>query len=167
MKIWSVQSKELIDLLQHQSILYADPERCNHSNAKPAYDRLFQVYNSLHNTDYVDFFWGLSELFMGNESLEKIKYSILEKIGGEQQSCRMIVLNIPDELILETDFYNFTDYIYAVTESDEEVCDVFSFETNDASSIREMLWESAFSKRVSEKQVIFPYIKKEYIKDVF
>ena len=60
---------------------------------------------------------------------------------------KVLVLEIPDELCLETDFYNFSDEIFAYQYPDE----------------LESYWDSIYDDRDSEKQVIFPYIDPKWI----
>lgn len=69
---------------------------------------------------------------------------------GTTALCKILVLDVPDKLCLETDFYNFTDEIFASQFPDE----------------LESIWDSIYEDRDSEKQVIFPYIDPEWITNV-
>ena len=66
-----------------------------------------------------------------------------DMIGKETDDSKIYVLDIPSELCLETDFYNFADEIYAY-QYPKEV---------------ESVWNSIYEKRNSERQVMFPYIE--------
>lgn len=92
----------------------------------------------MNHTDYKSFFWGFSRLFTNdlNEAIKRAK----EMIGAN--SGKILILEAPYELCLETDFYNFTDEIFA---------DIYPNEL-------ESCWSSIYDKRDAEKQVIFPYI---------
>ena len=139
MKILTIQS---IDLNTKEKV-FADPLRCNHNNAKNVYKRLFGDYNEMNHTNYKSFFWGFSRLLTNDldEAIGRAK----EMIGIN--SGKILILEIPDELCLETDFYNFADEIFA---------DMFPDEL-------ESCWSSIYEKRDSEKQVIFPYIEPSMI----
>lgn len=65
----------------------------------------------------------------------------------ETDDSKIYVLDIPSELCLETDFYNFADEIYAYQYPNE----------------MESIWNSIYEKRNSERQVIFPYIEPSMI----
>lgn len=134
MKILTIQS---LDLNTKEKV-FADPSKCNYNNAKNAYKRLFGDYNEMNHTNYKSFFWGFSRL-LTNDLDEAIKRA-KEMIG--RNSGKILILEIPDELCLETDFYNFADEIFA---------DMFP-------NVLKSCWSSIYEKRDSEKQVIFPYI---------
>ena len=134
MKVLTIQSMDL----DTSSRVYADASKCNHNNALEVYKRLFNDYNQKHNTDYNSFFWGFSELL--TDDLEEAVDRACEMIGNYQG--QVFVLEVPDELCLETDFYNFSDEIYAHMYPDE----------------LESMWNSIYEKRENERQVIFPYI---------
>ena len=134
MKVSTIQSMDL----DTSSRVYADASKCNHNNALEVYKRLFNDYNQKHNTDYNSFFWGFSELL--TDDLEEAVDRACEMIGNYQG--QVFVLEVPDELCLETDFYNFSDEIYAHMYPDE----------------LESMWNSIYEKRENERQVIFPYI---------
>ena len=141
MKVLTIQS-ENIDINKR---VYADPSKCNHLNALPVYKRLFSDYNSKHSTTYSSFFWGFSKL-LTNDLNQAVKRAC-EMIGQDLTEGKVLILDIPRNLCLETDFYNFSDEIY-------------SFEyPNELDSC----WESIYEKRNSERQVIFPYIDTEMI----
>ena len=134
MKVLTLQSKEL----NTQGRIYSDPSKCNHPDILPVYQRLFNDYNHKKSTDYKSFFWGFSKL-----QTNDLDYAIRRACDMIGNRCgRVLVLEIPDELCLETDFYNFCDEIYAYRWPDE------------LSSI----WESIYENRDAERQVIFPYI---------
>ena len=139
MLVLTIQSVELNTGIK----TYADRSRCNHPNATDVYERLFDDYNQRKNTVFNSFFWGFSELL--TDDLDKAVKRACEMIGTYKG--KVIILDIPDELCLETDFYNFSDEIYAHMYPDE----------------LDSIWESIYEKRDSEKQVIFPYIDPEMI----
>ena len=139
MKVLSIQSKKL----NTGARVYADPSKCNHPEAFTVYQKLFNDYNHKKSTDHKSFFWGFSELRTNN--LDYAIFRACEMIGTRYGKA--LILEIPDELCLETDFYNFCDEIFAQQYPDE------------LSSI----WESIYENRDAERQVIFPYIDPEMI----
>lgn len=144
MKVLTIQSTELNT--NTNTRIYADPNKCNHTNALEVYKRLFNDYNQKKNTNYNSFFWAFSKLLTDNmgEAIERA----FSMIGMDFTSeWKILVLNVPDELCLETDFYNFSDEIFAYQYPDE----------------LESIWESIYEKRESERQIIFPYIDPTWI----
>lgn len=135
MRILTIQSMEL----NTDTRVYADNSKCNHPNALEVYKRLFDDYNRKNKTDYKSFFWGFSKLM--TDDLDEAISRAREMIGAH--NGKVLVLNIPNELCLETDFYNFADEIFAHMHPDE----------------LESIWESVYEERESERQVIFPYIE--------
>ena len=73
------------------------------------YKRLFSDYNRIKGTEYEGFFWGFSELL--TDDLDYAVECASAAIGTYEG--KVYVLDIPDELCLETDFYNFSNEIYA------------------------------------------------------
>ncbi len=150
----------IIDILTIQDQLIFDAEciahhngKCNYKHALPIYQRLFDDYNKKFGTDYKNFFFGFSKLRMGCDDCPVVSYNIkraLEMIGLSKLNGKIAYwLQIPQELYMESDFYNFTDFIYDLENPGE---------------IENMNWErDVYSNRDAEKQVIFPYIKKEWI----
>ena len=139
MHILTIQSIEL-DI---GTRVYADISKCRLPDAIDVYKRLFDDYNKKNNTNYESFFWGFSNLLTDNFDMAiKRAREMIGKYDG-----RALVLDIPDELCLETDFYNFSAEIFAHKYPDE----------------LESYWDSIYDKRNSEKQVIFPYIDPEMI----
>jgi hypothetical protein len=142
MKVLTIQSLEL----SINAKTYADPTKCNHPNALEVYQRLFNDYNQKKKTNYNSFFWGFSKLLTDN--LEDAIERACGMIGMDfTKEWKVLVLDIPDELCLETDFYNFSDEIYAHQYPDE----------------LESYWDYIYEKRESERQVIFPYIDPKWI----
>jgi hypothetical protein len=139
MKILTIQS----DNLDVSKRIFADASKCNHPDALEVYKRLFNDYNQKKNTNYDSFFWGFSELRTNN--LEKAIKRACEMIGTNQG--KVMILEVPDSLCLETDFYNFCDEIFAHLYPEE----------------LESYWESIYEVRDCEKQVIFPYIEPSMI----
>lgn len=151
----------MIDILTIQDPLIFDAGevahhngKCNYKHALPVYQRLFDDYNKKFNTNYNNFFFGFSKLLMGMDDMPIIPHNInraLEMIGKRKLSEDNKVaywLKIPEELCLESDFYNFSDAIFELEEPGSVNID----------------WErDIYSDRESEKQVIFPYIKKEWV----
>ena len=74
------------------------------------------------------------------DDLEKAVKRACETINTHEG--KIFILEVPDELCLETDFYNFSDEIYANNYPDE----------------LDSCWESIYEDRESERQVIFLYI---------
>lgn len=136
-RVLTIQSSDL-DVSKKE---FADKDRCNYQEVLPIYRRLFDDYNRMKETNYPSFFWGFSKLKTKdmNEAIERASEMIGEEIGNS----KIYVLDIPSELCLETDFYNFADEIYAYQYPNE----------------MESIWNSIYEKRNSERQVIFPYIE--------
>ena len=73
-------------------------------------------------------------------------------IGGPKSESEyfVLLLEVPKNICLQTDFYNYTDQVY------KNECD-------DGSVTAE--WDSIYEDRNSEKQTIFPYIMKDWVID--
>ncbi len=140
-RVLTIQSSDL-DVSKK---VYADKDRCNYQEALPIYRRLFDDYNRMKETDYSSFFWGFSKL--KTKDMDKAIERACHMIGKETDDSKIYVLDIPSELCLETDFYNFADEIYAYQYPNE----------------MESIWNSIYEKRNSEWQVIFPYIEPSMI----
>lgn len=140
-RVLTIQSSDL-DVSKK---VYADKDRCNYQEALPIYRRLFDDYNRMKETDYSSFFWGFSKL--KTKDMDKAIERACHMIGKETDDSKIYVLDIPSELCLETDFYNFADEIYAYQYPNE----------------MESIWNSIYEKRNSERQVIFPYIEPSMI----
>ena len=147
MRIISMQSSK-IDF--NEEVILPDKNICNFEDNKPVYEMLFNDYNKKHNTNYDAFFWGFSE------TLEKDMYDQFNRaceMAGCDNNDIMLVLEVPDDIILETDFYNFVDEICAITGIDSSI---------------ESMWETIYDLQPNrERQVIFPYIKKEWIQSKY
>lgn len=146
MEILSIQSRSLGET----GIIYPDPSKCNHPDSFEVYKRLFGDYNQKKGTNYNHFFWGFSELrqiYLKDKIQRAIEMIGIKYIDGHHN---VLIMEIPDELCLETDFYNFADEIYAYRYPGE----------------LESIWESIYEKRDAERQVIFPYIDSTWIKQV-
>jgi hypothetical protein len=142
MKILSIQSNKLyLDL----ETVYPN-NSCNYKHALPVYNRLFKDYNDKFKTNYKSFFWGFSKLCADND-LEYAIYRALEMLQTDLDNKQILILDVPDDICLETDFYNFSDEIFAY-ENPQEL----------ASN-----WDKIYEKRESGRQVIFPFIKKEWL----
>lgn len=147
MRVLTIQSKNL-EIYRRE---YANGE-CNHENALPVYHKLFEDYNMKHKTNYNAFFWGFSKLLTNdlNEAVNNAS-GMIGVPEDKRASKNVLILEVPDKICLETDFYNFTDEIYANEYPDE------------LSSI----WNSIYMKRESERQVIFPYIDESMVLAVY
>lgn len=141
MRVLTIQSK----LLDVNGRVYPDPYKCNHPNAFGVYQRLFGDYNNAKGTNCRSFFWGFSELL--TDDIETQIKRAREMIGASRED-QILILEVPDEICLETDFYNFADEIYAAEFPDE----------------LESIWESIYQLN-AERQVIFPYIDQAMIKE--
>lgn len=126
---------------------------CNYSNALPVYNRLFGDYNKKFGTSYNHFFWGFSELLKKDlksevkRGAEMIGYSSLDKDVKE----KVFILEVPKSICLETNFYCFSDEIFAYEFPDE----------------LESKWETIYMPYENvEKQVIFPFIEENMIKEI-
>lgn len=127
--------------------------KCNYSNALPVYKRLFADYNKKFNTPYESFFWGFSELLVDdlNSAVKRASGMLGFSSLNEDVTEKVYLLEVPKEICLETNFYNFSDEIFANEFPDE----------------LESKWESIYADIVAEKQVIFPYIEESMIKEVY
>lgn len=127
---------------------------CNYPNALPVYNRLFGDYNKKFGTSYNHFFWGFTELLKKDlksevkRGAEMIGYSSLDKDVKE----KVFILEVPKNICLETNFYCFSDEIFAYENPSE----------------LESKWETLYkSYNDMERQVIFPYIDENMIKEVY
>lgn len=145
MKVLTIQSSSLI----FQTLVFGAGERTypigktNYPQAYKAYQHLFDDYNRIKGTNYSNFFWGFTELYKHSYK-ENLKRA-LEMIGlsHSKGSRRVFILDVPDELCLETDFYNFSDEIFASNHPEELTSN----------------WDSIYDLQPNrEKQVIFPYL---------
>ena len=131
------------------------PKRiCNYSNALPVYKRLFDDYNKKFNTSYESFFWGFSELLVDdlNSAVKRASGMLGFSSLNEDVTEKVYLLEVPKEICLETNFYCFSDEIFANEFPDE----------------LESKWESIYQQYDNvEKQVIFPYIDENMIKKIY
>lgn len=141
MKILTIQSDN-VDITQR---VYADLSKCNHATVLPVYQRLFSDYNGKYHTDYSAFFWGFTNLL--TDDLKSAAIRAFEMIGERPMSDKVFILEVPDAICLETDFYNYSDEIYAYEFPNE----------------LDSCWESIYEDRNAERQVIFPYIDPDMI----
>ena len=141
MKILTIQSSD-IDLSKK---VFADGTKCNYRHALPVYKHLFSDYNDKFDTNYESFFWGFSDLLKVSTDIA-IKRAC-EMLQTSLDNRIILLLDVPDNICLETDFYNFSDEIFAHEFPDE----------------LESCWESIYENRNAEKQVIFPYIEPNMI----
>lgn len=127
--------------------------KCNYSNALPVYKRLFSDYNKKFNTHYESFFWGFSELLVNNlnDAVKRASEMIGFNFLNENITEKVYLLKVPRDICLETDFYNFSDEIFSSEFPDE-------LKSN---------WESIYTDRISERQVIFPYIDESMIINIY
>lgn len=146
-KVLTIQSEEL----KLRGRVYPNGN-CNHSHALPIYKRLFDDYNKLKNTSYDNFFWAFSDLLTDNLSYAVNRSA--EMIGmyiSDESTENVLILEVPDDICLATDFYNFSDEIFAYEFPNE-------LESN---------WENIYSERKSEKQIIFPYIDESMLIKIY
>jgi hypothetical protein len=127
---------------------------CNYKHALQVYKRLFSDYNKKYNTDYKNFFFGFSKFeFYGKHEIPAMEHKYidraLEMIGLYDLGDKICYLmNIPSDICMESDFYNFSDAIYELEHPGSLDID----------------WDaSIYSDRISEKQIIFPYIDMNWI----
>lgn len=139
MKVLTIQDETLVI----SERVWPVRSKCNYTHALPAYHRLFDDYNRKKGTEYDAFFWAFSNLRTSNLT-DAIKRAC--EMCGKKQG-KVYILEVPDELCLETDFYNFSDEIYAMQ---------YPNEINS-------LWDSIYEKRDAERQVIIPYIDEHWV----
>lgn len=141
MRVLTIQSPSLVFWRGEKTFPF---NKTNYPQAHKAYQHLFDDYNRIKGTNYSNFFWGFSELC--KPTYEENLRRALEMIGliYAKGSKRVLVLNVPADLCLETDYYNFSDEIYASCYPDE-------INSN---------WESIYDLQPKrEKQIIFPYME--------
>lgn len=125
------------------------------------YHYMYEIYNRTKKTNYDGFFWGfLSDTIspIGDMSIYERAADMIDLKDEDLDSTVIMDLRIPDDLGLITDFYNWTDLIFCKLEHDMKFISARSFD-----EIRNDL----FDPRVSEKQVVFPYIDRSMISDVY
>lgn len=128
--------------------VFADPNKCNHKDNIDVYIRLFNDYNHKKSTNYCSFFWGFSNL-RNCKTLEECVRDALSKIGSDcKKEQKVLILDVPYKLCLLTNFYNFTDEIFAYRFPGE----------------LESIWDSIYKFNLSDDiQVIYPYIDPEFV----
>lgn len=115
----------------------------------------FRKYNDLCKTNYDNFFWVFTSL-IGDEGkplditkMDKdLVTSMHSKIGiGENEliNYTYILLEVPDDIVLETDFYDYSDSIYDI--------ELYPF-TDELFNV---------NKEKRDTQGILPYIKQDWI----
>jgi hypothetical protein len=78
-----------------------------------------------------------------------INQEYTEKHGNDV----LIVLDVPEQYVTLTSYYDWSDYIYFTEDEDQEN--------------RELAWSNVFNTDgVDEIQVVMPFIKKEWIKKI-
>ena len=142
MRVYTIQSKDL----KMCGRVFPDATRINHPNAVECYKRLFSDYNEKFETNFTCFFWGFSRLLVGPD-LDDVLYRMTEMCCSYKGNI-FYLLEIPDELVLQTDFYNFSDEIYASECPDDEF---------------EHSWENIYHDRGHEMQCIFPYVEESWV----
>ena len=150
MRVLTFQSDKLDLSFKNNDKIFADENLCNYPNAKEIYKRLFEHYNKQKNTEYKSFFWAFSNLCTDNRT-EQIQCA--KSIIGDvsTKNAKLLILEVPDELCLATDFFNFSDEIFAYEFPNE----------------LESLWDTIFiTYEDRESQVIFPYISQEMIVEI-
>ena len=121
---------------------------CNHIDALPVYKRLFLDYNQIFHTNYSNFFWAFTDLLTEDLEYAVKRAAMMIAIPiSELSEENVFILKVPSNIILETDFYNFSDEIYAYM-FPESLCS---------------LWHTIYNVRKAEKQIIFPYIDENMI----
>lgn len=113
--------------------------------------RTFNGIPHLHNHLNYLIHTDKDQKFTNEDSVRNVSF-IFDNEGNSKalrwtDDSKIYVLDIPSELCLETDFYNFADEIYAYQYPNE----------------MESIWNSIYEKRNSERQVIFPYIEPSMI----
>lgn len=134
----------------------------NYSDAATqCYHYMYELYNAIKKTNCDGLFWG----FLADTISPTRRMSMYERaadmINLKYEDLGSIVimgLDIPDDLGLITDFYNWTDLIYYKTTHDTKFALNRSFDD---------IKNDLFDPRVSEKQVVFPYIDRSMISDVY
>lgn len=144
MIVATIQDKRIN--LEDDIIYPHDKSRLEH--ATEAYGLMFNDYNKLYNTNYDKFFWAYSRVIDEPIELEEtqlIRMQELSNIGGGIA----ILLDVPSTMMtLESSFYDFSDQIY--------------YREFDRLSIPP--WDNIYKLHgVLEKQIILPYIKKDWI----
>ena len=154
MKVLSIQSKEL-DL--SKPIIYPEPTTSSEVYFKyPVYKYMRDKLSNQINEEVCFTFWGFSNIYEAQEfdyNNESCMMYISDKLGireyctfNDNYIC--LELEIPEEYVYESDFYNY--------------CDILSGEQEGDIDENRYGYLYPYTKNKT-KQVIFPYIKQEWI----
>lgn len=141
------------------------------------YRYMYDAYNSAKNTNYDGFFWGfiadtissaknfsiykrIADMHGSNDA--ELKSMVIADMLGldndDLESMVVMELDIPDDFGLVTDFYYWSDLIYYKIENISE-----SVSSDNLVELKRNL----FNDRKSVKQIVFPYIDRSMISDVY
>lgn len=159
MYVVTLQNSVMLDrLFEGGDLVYPLPflNRFNWNRKEmKARDIYFKKYNEFHKTDYKNFFWVFTNI-IGDEGrpldITRINKELLElmcsKIGINENAYSdyyYVLLEVPDDIVLETDFYDYSDSIYDI--------ELYPF-TDELFNI---------NKEKRDTQGILPYIKQDWI----
>ena len=153
MKVLTIQSFNVNKLIENDGIAYPYSYPNNrdwYPEELIARDTYFSEYNKRHNSKYKNFFWVFSSIIGDNGpiDLDNVDKNLISIISGMIGLKLVINLEIPDDIVLEIDFYDYTD----------SICDIKQFPM-----IPEMY---NVNKQRRDVQGIIPYIDRKWVTSV-
>ena len=151
MRAITFQAKEVLDNILKDGICYPI-KQIRFENAPKTYKRLIDDYNTKKGTSNESLFYVWVKVFRDSDICINKDYIIrCNAMTNIPDNSICLLLEIPDDLVLITSFYNYTDEMYA-EEFPEEL---------------ESIWDSIYDLEHSsyEQQGIIPYITKDMIID--
>lgn len=160
MKVLTIQNFKVYKLIENDGTAYPyniPNNRDWYPEELIARDTYFSEYNKRHNSEYKNFFWVFSSIIDDNGSIDlnNVDKNLISIISGmvglklsEPSSYYAINLEIPNDIILEIDFYDYTD----------SICDIKQFPM-----IPEMY---NVNKQHRDVQGIIPYIDRKWVTNV-
>lgn len=151
MKLLTVQHEKVLEIINNEDIYKADKELCRYYHNTPGcYNELIKRLNN----ETPIFAWyklcGVSELDFSKKTID------LAGGKGIDKGIWML-LEVPDDLVLLSDFYDYVDMMFLEREGPDDFKDLPT-------------WESVFEyidKENRDIQAIIPYIKKEWIIETY
>ena len=157
MKLLTAQSLDVLSIIEEDEIYYAN------NNKSLYYSRTPECYKSLSNK--ID---GNTPIFAWNRIIgAELDFSRITREKAESMAVTnecWIILDVPDSYVVLTDFYDYADNIWAEEHGEEATVEEFGCKLN---------YDDAFIVELTEKyddrdiQAILPFIKKEWIVEVF
>lgn len=151
MRVLTFQSREVLDTILEKGICYPI-KNIRFPNAPKTYQRLIDDYNKKKNTDIEALFYVWVKVFDDREiNIDEDHIQRCNEMTGIADGSVCMLLDVPDDLLLTTSFYNYTDEMYAEEFPDE----------------LDSIWDSIYDLEKSsyEQQGVIPYITKDMIID--